>query len=642
MKMNSRFFAMWLALALGLFAVAAQAEVIPFDLEVGYRFLSLKGNEDMYRTQINEREGFLIRSFSLTSSDADGGRYRIEASDLGAGPAGAFHFVTERRGLYRFSLGYRRADVFSAAPGFADPYGTGITQHTVNRTRDMVDTDLEFLPDGKITPFVGYSFNRLNGPGTTTYHFGNDEFLLNQDLSDKDNEFRVGTGFNLGFLYGQVTQGWRNQTVNENAVLAPGAGAGNNPGSVLGQPVTATSITRNDHNSVKTPFTNLYVTGQVAQRLRLIGNYSRFAAKSTGDETETAAGTFSSFTINRFFTGENETASQTAKNNTWRGGARAEFTVAPSVDLFAGYQKEHRALDGTAILNTLYLQSATLGGVSAGDLQRALEMTSALDRDEKYMNVGLSARALGPFSVRAEFRQTKANVTAAPDAEEIVVPGPNQGGQYDRRINTIDLSANYTFKGFLVGAAWRQDSADKLIFRTDYQDRDRIRARAGWASPKNFFRAGVVAEQTKQTNDQARNNLDVKLTQYTADAEIAPITALRFRAAYSQFKTDSSIIFIRPESLTTDTSIHTENGKSAEVGVGVFVKKISGDASYMRYRNTGTTPFDIDRLRARVQYDFQTKFGVAAEIDKDKYDETLLPVSNFEATRYGLYLRYHP
>ena len=642
MKMNSRFFAMWLALALVLFAVGAQAEVIPFDLEVGYRWLSLSGNEDMYRTQINERSGLLIRSFSLTSSDADGGRYRLEASDLGTGPAGALHFVTERRGLYRFTLGYRRADVFSSVPGFADPLGTGISQHTIDRTRDMVDMDLEFLPDGKITPFVGYSFNRLNGPGTTTYHFGNDEFLLNQDLNDKDNEIRVGTGFNLGFLYGQVTQGWRNQTVNENAVLATGAGAGNNPGSILGQPVTATSLTRHDHNSIKTPFTSLYVTGQVAERLRLIGNYSRFTAKSTGDETEGAAGTFSSFTISRFFAGENETASQTAKNNTWRGGARAELTVLPSVDLFAGYQKEHRGLDGTAILNTLYTQTLTLGGVTAGDLQRALNMTSTLDRDETYVNAGASARILGPFSVRAEYRQTKTDVTAAPDAEEIVVPGANQGGDFSRRINTVDLSANYTFKGFLVGAAWRQDSADKSIFRTDYQDRDRIRARAGWSSPNNFFRAGLVGEQTKQTNDEPRNNLDVKLTQYTADAEIAPVKALRFRGAYSQFKTDSSIVFIRPETLTTDTSIHKEDGKSAEVGMGVFVKKFTGDVSFMRFENRGTTPFDIDRLRLRVQYDFQPKFGVAAEIDQDKYDDTTLPVSNFDASRYGLYFRYHP
>jgi len=57
--------------ALLLFSAAAVAQsqtLPPFELEVGYRWLSLKGNDGMYRTQINERSGFLIRDFSLTTT----------------------------------------------------------------------------------------------------------------------------------------------------------------------------------------------------------------------------------------------------------------------------------------------------------------------------------------------------------------------------------------------------------------------------------------------------------------------------------------------------------------------------------------------------------------------------------------------
>src|SRR5512142_131159 len=100
--MRSRTFASWLSLALlAVGVVAAQAQTTtPYDMEIGFRTLKVDGNEDMYRTQINERSGFLLRSFTLTTSDFEGkptlfDRLRIGASDLGAGPAGALRIDAE-------------------------------------------------------------------------------------------------------------------------------------------------------------------------------------------------------------------------------------------------------------------------------------------------------------------------------------------------------------------------------------------------------------------------------------------------------------------------------------------------------------------------------------------------------------------
>ena len=56
-----RFVANSLSFSIMAFAFAAQAQTVPFDLEIGYRWLDLKGSDGMYRTQINEREGLLIQ-----------------------------------------------------------------------------------------------------------------------------------------------------------------------------------------------------------------------------------------------------------------------------------------------------------------------------------------------------------------------------------------------------------------------------------------------------------------------------------------------------------------------------------------------------------------------------------------------------
>jgi len=643
-----RFVANCLSLPILVIAFAAHAQTIPFDLEIGYRWLDLNGSSNMYRTQINERDGLLIRSFTLGTSDFEGhttlvDRFRIDISDLGVGPAESLRLEAARSGAYRLRLGYRATDAYSALPAFANPLvGQGIVpgQHTYDRTRKMFDIDLELLPDKAVTPFVGYTWNDNQGPGQTTYHVGQDEFRLLQDLHERDREIRAGATFHFASVYGQLTQGWRSFRGTESLTLASGAGGGNNPGTVLDQPVNADTLTRTDTSHVDTPFTNFFVTGQVLTRVRLIGNYVRFAADSDGSETEAVTGSFASFALSRFFSGLSESASSAAKNTTWRGGGRAEVTVAPDIDVMAGFQREHRELNGVALIDTVFLQSITFAGFDRRDIETVLMAASSVDRDEDVWNAAISARSLGPFALRGELRESKQDITVSPDLSEIVVPG-SQGGDFNRRVRTFDLNGTFTRSGLMLGTSWRRDRANEPIFRTDYLDRDRFRVRAAWSTPKKLFRAGVTAERTSQSNER-EIGYDARLSQYAGDIEVAPFEALRFRASLSQFRADSNISFRRPENFTIDESIHKEDGQAGEGGVSFIRAPFSIDASIGRFENRGTIPFTFDRNRLRLTWDFKSKTGVAAEWDRDKYDEPSPSYGDFDASRYGLYFRWRP
>jgi hypothetical protein len=656
--MRSRKYAQWLSLALLVVAAgsALAQTTTPYDVEIGFRTLKVDGNEDMYRTQINERSGLLLRSFTLSTADFEGktslfDRFRVDASDLGAGPAGSLRIAAEKSEVYRFNLGYRHTNNFSALPGFANPLlSQGIIpgQHTYDRTQNMLDADLELLPGKAISPFVGYSLNNLSGPGTTTYHQGSNEFLLGQDVKDRDHEFRLGTGFNVGPVYGSVTQGWRTLHSNETFSLA-GPTTGNFPDPVLGRVPTATTITRTDRTEVKTPFTNLYATGQFLNRVRITGNYVRFAAESNGDEAEGLTGSFISFGLSRFFNGLAETATQAARNTTWRAGARAEVTILSGLDAFAGYQKDHRELTGTALINTLFQGTTTFTGVDPRDVQTVLSAASGISRVENVTNVGISARPVGPFSLRAEYRQTKQTAEVAPDLSEIVVPGnpdpagPPQGGTYDRKIKTFDVNGSFTKAGFTLGATYRRDSADNPIFRTDFTSRDRTRMRASYTAPK-WVKLGVVAENLKQSNPQTGITFDGKVRQYSADAEVTPVKFLALRGSVSQFKADSAILFRHPENFNTDLSVYTETGKAREGGVLITFAPVSFDAGLSRFTNRGDNPFNIDRVRLRVGVDLpaKTRTALVAEYAKDKYHELTPTFGDFDATRYGIFLRFHP
>jgi hypothetical protein len=192
-----------------------------------------------------------------------------------------------------------------------------------------------------------------------------------------------------------------------------------------------------------------------------------------------------------------------------------------------------------------------------------------------------------------------------------------------------------------VGAAWRRDDANQPILRTDFLNRDRYRLRAAWAAPK-WVRIGATAEETKQNNDQTGTQYDATLKQYSADLEVAPAQVVRFRAGASQYRGDTSIIFRYPETFALGTSVWNDKGVSYNGGIGLTFAKFSFDGDYMRFDNTGSTEFTIDRYRVRATWDFKPRVGLAAEYSRDKYTETPYAFGDYDANRYGIFLRLRP
>jgi hypothetical protein len=168
------------ALLLLFAAGTAAAQVVPLELEFGYRFVKVDGNSDEYRSQINERAGFLLRNITFATSNFDGStnfvdHVRIDGSDLGIGPTGALRMEAGRAGLYNLRFFYRRAEQFSALPDFANPlFPTVIPgQHTYNR--GATSTTRRSRSSRGVILRLGYTRNDYSVPGARP-NLGQDEF----------------------------------------------------------------------------------------------------------------------------------------------------------------------------------------------------------------------------------------------------------------------------------------------------------------------------------------------------------------------------------------------------------------------------------------------------------------------------------
>jgi hypothetical protein len=81
-----------------------------------------------------------------------------------------------------------------------------------------------------------------------------------------------------------------------------------------------------------------------------------------------------------------------------------------------------------------------------------------------------------------------------------------------------------------------------------------------------------------------------------------------------------------------------------EGGAALNLARFRLEGAYGRLENEGTFPFDIDRARARLEFDWNAHLTSVLDWNKDEYDESPQDNGNlggFDANRYGIFLRVH-
>ena len=627
------------------------SESVPLEFELGYRFVKVSGNDDMYRTQINDRPGVLLRSLTWASTKPLDGAldyFRIDASDVGAGPAGMLKLAAGQVDRFRLDFSWRRTDLFSALPAFANPLlddGVIPGQHTYDRARDVYDATLQILPGQTLTPILGFTRNIYRGPGTTTFHVGENDFLLNEGVRATDDEYRVGLAFNTSVVQGAVMQGYRQYRLRDVVSLFPGANGGNVSFPILGQTVTADGIDRVTNSKTNTPVTNVWIAAHPLDRLTLTGSYIRADANASSDSTETDTGNFVSFAVSRFFTGLDDTINSSAKVNYWRGSARADYEFGAGIGVTGGWTERSRELTGSALANSLYLDSMTFGGISTGDLLNVVRSNTSLQRDDRTFDVTVQDRQLGPFAVNVGWSQTHQDVDFGGEFSSLI--DGSTPGQYERTVNTYGGGFTFRCLGLTLAGDYRHDHADDLIFRSDFLDRDRYKFRAGWEW-NEMVRIGGTYQESRARDDEPAIDYRAVVRDVAGDVSVDLFKhAVTIHGSGGLFSVDRSILILQPQDFTVVPTAQDEVGHTWEGGVTVVWQNFNFDGAYLWMGNHGSIPFSINRTRIRAEYFFTANLGLEGEWLRDIYNERFVfdqagPLANFNANRYGIFVHWRP
>jgi len=635
------------AMALTLAAAAyTPAQSTTYDFEAGYQWLDIAGNKDMYRSQLNQEDGLVIHnlSFNLYDPNSTGlaDRVRVDASGFGGSPTGRFRLEAGRGALYRLTLNYNHLESFSALPETDNPLlGNAVIpgEHTWNRKRDLVDFELELMPGASITPLIGYRWNRNNGPGRTTYHVGEDEFRLNSDLMQTEKEYFAGAAFAVGTFSGMVTQGWRTYEERDRQSLVAGAGDGNNPGTVLGLPITADSVNSSSRSKTHTPVTNVFISGQVIPEIQVKASYAH--SDADGDTTlgETSMGSLASFAVSRFFSSLREDVRSSADSTFWRGDLGLAFDLSRNFTLDVNYQKRSMELDGWALVSDLYLDTMTFGGLSSGDITNLITIRNQSRRTQEIENFKLNVVNLGIFRLWLGGSRTKQDLVLAEDAAEIVVPG-SQSGSFARVIKSGTLGASAQIGKGKVILDGESDTADTAILRTDFTDRSRVRFRVQYPFG-DLVEVLATAEKITSDNEDAGIGYQGDTKHYAVDLGIKPVNHLAFRLNGDSFKSDSKIPIRRPYDFGIEESVYADDAKTLEGLVELNFDRVAFQGGYSSLKNEGSFAFKLNRTFARLSADLTNHVGAGFEYEKNDYSENIFSAADFRASRYEVFFRIH-
>jgi hypothetical protein len=95
-----------------------------------------------------------------------------------------------------------------------------------------------------------------------------------------------------------------------------------------------------------------------------------------------------------------------------------------------------------------------------------------------------------------------------------------------------------------------------------------------------------------------------------------------------------------PHDLDVVSSLHSEDGELLEAGVLWRIARFDLDVSYSTFENVGSFPFQLDRGFARLGFDLTDAFSAAVEYETHDYSEAIFTPADFDAERYGVFIRW--
>ena len=567
------------------------------DLEVGYRWVTTAGNNDVYRSMVNLGAGpKLLRSnVSLRSNYGAGQIFDhldISMDNWGGDPYNTMRFSFGRTGAYEVRAVYLNQNYYNFLPVWSNPLlqdGRTLSQHGLDVGYRNTDVELKLFTTNWVRPFFGFARSSGFGPGFTTESFSGNEFLLRQNWRYSANDYRGGLEFALPRTTVSVEQGFR-FVKNDTSTSYVGDFFGNNPRPFVGQPVVLTNQDRGYHDRTNIPIFKTVLSTNPLSWLKFTGRYIYAMGDTEGTMNEIATGNLVSLENRLVYRAQSDAFDTRAKKPNQNGSFVLEISPLSRLNITDQFETRRFHVSGSGLLASTYFQARSLtGGSAVADeikLENVADSYLAYDwiRNVAELEVGIAGNLYARGGHRYSF--TRATVRDA-----------------DPRFERTQ-SASIVQHAALAGVVYRQKKMhlavdfeknqpdDNAIVRTDLFDYYQVKFDWRVGPWKGFSFNGNVALLDNK-NPQADIDLTQHSRNYSLAIDYAPTERLSLNLDYSRSDILSDMAIILPQTLTGDRSVYDERGHGIGAGMGLGIYRGARfDFGYRGILTSGSYPLN--------------------------------------------------
>ncbi|MBV9217769.1 MAG: hypothetical protein JO053_16500 [Acidobacteria bacterium] len=354
--------------------------------EIGYRWRSLTGSLEKYRSDLNYKAG--IRSFDtnfLMETESGKGKLfdtlLVSNSGWGSDPNGFVRVNMEKTGYYDFTSTVRQITYFNNLINHV------LNEHTQDTKNTLGDFDLKILPQNELIRFnLGGSFTHYKGTGLWTTRAYSDEFPVNADFNNRSNDMRVGAeGTLFGFDWG-VTGGFRNFNERSHYFITT-LNPGNNPANFA----VINTLDRTFPVNGQSDFTQGTLHRMFGDRFDFTGKIIYAVTNTTSNMFELITGRDNS---NNFVDSDTFTISGQAKRIQTRGDLGATWNVTDNFRISNTFSFDQFAINGAGAFDEALFRRNAIGNPLANSFTRTAglrvdkyrRITNTIEADEQINN----------------------------------------------------------------------------------------------------------------------------------------------------------------------------------------------------------------------------------------------------------------
>ncbi len=616
-------------------APAVKEEQNRGSIDFGYRWiLGQGGNQDVYRSIINLGEGPKLFQAEASLRRPNGflyDRIDLHASSWGGDPYNTARLDAARTGVYDLRIDYRNVKYFSSIPSFANPFlesGILFSERSFDIDRRYLDSQIDFRPGARFSPYLAYYHSSGFGRGVTTFVSDSNEFPVGTHLRDGTDSYRGGVHVNLSKLNITLEQGG---TVfkDDQQVGFSGVNPGNRTTPVLGQTIVLKDLYQAYGARGSGIFSRGVIEARPSSKLSFSGQVLYSKPSIDVKYLQQNSGNFLLLSTLQLYTGQLDQSLADANRPHTSGSWSSELRPLRRLRIIDSWFTDRFHIAAGSLLGETFLTTTGLVTSNTTAAER-LVMNYSQHQVEAVVDVASFLSLRGGH----RYEWGDAGVPASPLTPQ------GERANLSRQIALAGASVRIGSK-IDVNADLEASAAGHTFFRTDLADYQRGRLRGRYHASKSVAFSGAFAVLNNQNAAQGVR-LDYQSRQSSLAVIMTPREAKRWSLLldYTRGTLRSSIPYLAPQDRTQETSLYRDNGHFGGAALDLALWRgarltIGGGFSLDR----GSRPTRYLQPRGSAVIPLWKLVSWTAEWRWFGFDETLFGLENFHTNLFATGLR---